>query len=270
MKKRIPKMISLGINQFSDPYYQGFAAQISFYFLLSIVPTLIVLSQLLGIMDISLAFLTEWIDLYVSPSMSSTLKPLLNYKPAVSSNIIMIVMAVWAASKAQFSLMRIANYTYTEGRTTGDFLRERIRAVKSMAIILFTIAFVIIISVHGKAIIELIFGQLFEGSLLDILWTGLRWPVTATMYFLMVSYIYYILPFEKLEYRELLPGSLFASIGMLAVTILYSAYTGFVVSYDILYGSLSSVVALMMWFYFISWVLCLGILFNKVWKDTKG
>ena len=105
---------------------------------------------------------------------------------------------------------------------------------------------------------------------MDILWTGLRWPVTATMYFLMVSYIYYILPFEKLEYRELLPGSLFASIGMLAVTILYSAYTGFVVSYDILYGSLSSVVALMMWFYFISWVLCLGILFNKVWKDTKG
>ena len=55
-------MVSLGIRQFSDPYYQGFAAQLSFYIMLSLVPTVIMLSQILGIMDISLEFLANgWI-----------------------------------------------------------------------------------------------------------------------------------------------------------------------------------------------------------------
>ena len=69
--------------------------------------------------------------------------------------------------------------------------------------------------------------------------------------------------------QELIPGSLFASVGMLVVTAVYSLYTTLAVNNDILYGSLSSIVVLMMWFYFISWVLCLGILVNKVWKDTR-
>lgn len=269
MLDRIQRMISNGIRQFSDPYYQGFAAQLSFYIMLSLVPTVIVLTQILGIMDISLEFLTKWVDMYVAPSMAVTVKALIRYKPDITSNILMIVMAVWAASKAQFSLMRIANYTYTDGRTTGKFLRERLRAMKTMAIMLFTIAFVIIILVYGPNIIKLIFGKIFEGSLFDILWTGLRWPVMAVMYFLMVSYTYYFLPYEKLQFSDLIPGSIFASVGMLVVTVVYSAYTTLAVSNDVLYGSLSSIVALMMWFYFISWVLCLGLLVNKVWKDTK-
>lgn len=269
MLDRVIKMVALGIKQFSDPYYQGFAAQISFYTMLSLVPTLIVLSQMLGIMDVSLEFLAKWIDLYVAPSMAGTVKQLIRYEPAITSNIIMVVMAIWAASKAQFSLMRIANYTYSDGRTTGKFFHERIRAMKTMAMMLFTIAFVIIMLIYGPSIFKLVFGKTFVGSVLDILWKWFRWPVMALMYFLMVSYVYYVLPYEKLHFRELMPGSLFASIGMLVVTVCYSTYTSIAVGNDILYGSLSSIVALMMWFYFISWVLCLGILMNKVWKDTK-
>ena len=57
---------------------------------------------------------------------------------------------------------------------------------------------------------------------------------------------------------------------MLVVTIVYSVYANYTVNYDIIYGSLASMVALLFWFYFLSWVLCLGIVFNKVWKDTGG
>ena len=131
-------MVLLGIRQFRDPYYQGFAAQMSFYIMLSLVPTIIVLSQLLGFLDISLDFLDEWIAEYVAPSMGDTLRSLLNYRPAATSNLILIMMALWAASRAQFSMMRIANYTYSSGRTTGTFWRERFRAVKTMALTVFT------------------------------------------------------------------------------------------------------------------------------------
>ena len=272
MKTRFAKMVVLGIKQFRDPYYQGFAAQMSFFIMLSLVPTIIVLSQLLGVLDIPLDFMDDWVNKYVSPDMAGTLKDILKdsgKSSAATSNIVMIIMALWAASRAQFSMMRIANYTYTSGRTTGSFWRERIRSLKTMALTLFTLAFVAIIPVYGKLILRTIFGQIVEGTLIDTLWTYLRWPIAGALYFLMVSYNYYVLPNEKLKFREIVPGSIFGAVGMLVVTMVYSIYAAQVANYNIIYGSLASFVALLFWFYFLSWVLCLGILFNKVWKDTK-
>ncbi|WP_419024039.1 YihY/virulence factor BrkB family protein [Emergencia sp.] len=272
MKTRFAKMVVLGIKQFRDPYYQGFAAQMSFFIMLSLVPTIIVLSQLLGVLDIPLDFMDDWVNKYVSPDMAGTLKDILQdsgKSSAATSNIVMIIMALWAASRAQFSMMRIANYTYTSGRTTGSFWRERIRSLKTMALTLFTLAFVAIIPVYGKLILQTIFGQIVEGTLIDTLWTYLRWPIAGALYFLMVSYNYYVLPNEKLKFREIVPGSIFGAVGMLVVTMVYSIYAAQVANYNIIYGSLASFVALLFWFYFLSWVLCLGILFNKVWKDTR-
>lgn len=271
MKSRFSQMILLGIKLFRDPYYQGFAAQMSFYIMLSLVPTLIVLSQILGLLEISLDILVGWIDQYVAVQMADTLKEVLSNRPtgAATSNIIMILMALWASSRAQFSMMRIANYTYSSGQTTGGFFRERFRSIKTMAVTLFTVAFVAIILVYGKMILTLIIGPIIDGSMIDTLWTWLRWPLAGVLYFLLVSYLYYVLPYDKLGYREILPGSCFGAVGMLVVTICYSTYANYAANYDIIYGSLASIVALLFWFYFLAWALCLGIVFNKVWKDTN-
>ena len=270
MNKRLPQMIFLGIKQFKDPYYQGFAAQMAFYFLLSLVPMIIVLSQLLGVFDVSLNFIDSWIDRYVASDVTAILKDLINYKSAGATNLVFILLALWAASRAQFSMMRITNYTFTEGKSTGNgYWRERLRAVKTIAVTLFTLAFALIILVYGEIILKVVFGAVFEGSVIDEIWTYLRWPVATVLYFLMVSYNYYVLPSDRVTFREIVPGSIFASIGMLIVTIAYSAYTNYVANYNIIYGSLATIVALLFWFYFLAWVLALGMLFNKVWKDTK-
>ena len=82
-------------------------------------------------------------------------------------------------------------------------------------------------------------------------------------------YNYYVMPIERMSLKELIPGSLFGAAGMLIVTIIYSMYVRFAANYGVIYGSLSSIVALLFWFYFLSWVLVLGILVNKVFRDTR-
>ena len=101
------------------------------------------------------------------------------------------------------------------------------------------------------------------------IWLILRWPIAFVLFFLMLSYNYYELPTEKVAYKAVLPGSLFAAVGMLIVTAIYSQYIGSVANYNILYGALANIVALMFWFFFLAWVLMLGVLFNKVWNDTS-
>ena len=59
--KRVKKMFVMIIAQFEDPYYQGVAAQIAFSLFLSIVPILILTSQLLGLFSLSLDEIRHWI-----------------------------------------------------------------------------------------------------------------------------------------------------------------------------------------------------------------
>ncbi|QIB68360.1 YihY/virulence factor BrkB family protein [Aminipila butyrica] len=273
-KKRLIEMIALGLQQIRDPYYHGFAAQLAFYFLMSIVPTLIVLSQLLGLFSVSLDALGDLIQKYVAKDAANVMLKLISSQSTKGMNTIFIVITLWAASRAEFALMRIANYTLTGGRSTGNgYWRERIRAIKTMAITMFTLAFGLIILVYGELIIEVVAAALMNtiGAHYEInmFWLFIRWPVTMALYFLMVSYSYYILPSQRLAFKQIMPGSIFASVGMLVVTFGYKIYTDYMSNYNILYGSMAAIVAVMMWFFFLAWALVLGILCNKVWADTR-
>nr|WP_315024677.1 YihY/virulence factor BrkB family protein [uncultured Aminipila sp.] len=273
-KKRLIQMITLGIKQIRDPYYQGFAAKLAFYFLMSIVPTIIVLSQLLGVFSISLGALSDLIQKYVAKDAANVVLKLISYQSTKTMNFVFVAITLWAASRAEYALMHIANFTLTGGKSTGNgYWRERIRAIKTMALTLFTLAFGLIILVYGEIIIDIIAATLMTtigiNYKVNMFWLVLRWPVTMALYFMMVSYSYYILPSQKLKFSQIMPGSIFASVGMLVVTLGFKIYTEYISNYDILYGSMAAIVAVMMWFYFLAWALVVGILCNKVWADTK-
>ena len=51
---RTKEIFAMIIQQFQDPFYQGVAAQIAFSLFLSIIPIIILLSQLLGLFSLSL------------------------------------------------------------------------------------------------------------------------------------------------------------------------------------------------------------------------
>ncbi len=274
MKDRFFKMVSLGIKQFSDPYYQGFAAQLSFYFLLSIVPILLLISQVLTmVFKHDLEDAVGWlIDYFGNSPITKEIEGLVLGSGSGSGamSIVFIFVAIWAASRAQFSLIRITNFTFSEGQSTGKgFIRDRIRAMKTMAIILILIIFAIVVLMYGNVILKLALKIFGKEAAAGQIWLILRWPIAIVLYFFMISYIYYVLPSEKKKYKEIIPGSIFAAIGLLLVTALYSNYVATVANYNVLYGSLATIVALLFWFYFLAWVLCLGVLFNKVWEDTK-
>lgn len=273
IRTRLLRMFILGFKQFQDPYYQGFAAQISFYLVLSIVPVFLLITQILGLFNISLESAMSLIEQYTGKEMSSMLRGLFAFSSVGFGNIIFLGIALWAGSRASFAIMRITNYTLTDGKSTGKgFWSERLRAIRTMAVTVVTIVFSLVILAYGKLIIEAVFAALGLSAavFVDNIWMWLRWLLGLGLYFLMVSYHYYILPTERVAFRKVLPGSIFASVGMLLVTYCYSKYTNTLADYDVLYGALSSVVAIMFWFYFLAWVLCLGVLCNKVWDDTSG
>ena len=127
-RQRLEHMIRLGAKKLQDPYYQGSAAEIAFYLLLSIVPTLILLSQVLGLFSVSLDSIREWLnpDL-IHVEGADMILSMLDYSPSGVNSVFLALTAVWAASRAQFTMLRITNYTLSDGHSTGmGYVRDRI------------------------------------------------------------------------------------------------------------------------------------------------
>lgn len=265
-------MFIMAFRQMQDPYYQGFAAQVSFYLVLSIVPILILIVQLLGLFNISMGTALALLYEYTGQQISGLMSNLFKFSSLGFGNIIYIIIALWAGSRASFALTRIANYTLTEGLSTGrNYFVERVRAIGTLFITIATIVFSIVILCYGKLILSGILELLRQDpeKYVDSVWLWLRWPLGFVLYFCMIGFNFYMLPTERRTFRHVIPGTFLAAVGLLIVTAAYSIYTSSLANYDIVYGALSSVVAILIWFFFLAWVLLLGVLFNKVWEDTR-
>ncbi|MBQ6389555.1 MAG: YihY/virulence factor BrkB family protein [Mogibacterium sp.] len=259
--KRFVKVCFHLWRQFDDPYYAGFAAQIAYFFFMSSVPMLIVLTQVLGIFDISMDFIRIWLDNHLSSEMGAFLTSLFTASSTAVSNILMIILALWSSSSLAFSLSRLTTYTLSYGRYRFNFFTERVKAIPIALMSILVVAFSLIVYVYGDIIAHRIFHSEFLGELI----ASLRTPMLGWLFFVMILANYYLLPRIRVPVTAVVPGAIVATAGIMLVTWIYSLYTSRATNYNLIYGAFSNIVAMMLWFYLISWVLCIGMMFNKSW-----
>ncbi len=248
-------------RQFDDQYYAGFAAQIAYFFFMASVPMLIVLTQVLGIFDVSMDFIRDWLEQHLSTEMGSFLQGLFSASSTALSSFFMVILALWASSSLAYSLSRLTTYTISYGRYRFSFFTERLKAIPIAAMSILAVAVTLVGYVYG----ELIAKRILQNTYIEGLISGLRTPVLAVLFFIVILANYYLLPRIRVPVAAVLPGAVFATIGISIVTWLYSQYISRATNYNVLYGAFSNIVAMMLWFYLISWVLCIGMMFNKSW-----
>ena len=104
---RFKRMFIVGFQQIQDPYYHGFAAQISFYLMLSVVPIFILIIQTLGLLGISMETALNVVEEYTGNTMSGVFNTLFEFNYIGFGNIVFLIIALWAGSRASFAVSRI-------------------------------------------------------------------------------------------------------------------------------------------------------------------
>lgn len=260
------------IKKLRDPYYQGAAAELGFYFIFSIIPIITILIQLLGFFDRTKMLFGELMQQF--SENAAALAVLSSASSTVSGfSIAFLVVALWSASKVEFSMIRMANYSYKtdEGSNVSGYFKSRLRAVITILGLILMIVISLVVLVYGNLLLDLADSLLREilgrRIIMDRLFAILRWPVALIVYWFFLAINYAVLPNRPISIKKTIPGSLFAAAGILIATAGYYIYFQNFSNLNMVYGSLAAIIALLLWFYWLSYILMVGMVINVEWFE---
>lgn len=249
----------------------GLSAQLAYFFLLSLFPFLLFLVTLLGYLPINEEIVTDFLALYlpteVSRMIDTNLNHLLNNRSG-SLLSVSIIGTLWSASNGFNAVKKAFNRAYRVEKTQAFIIARLISIVLTVAI-LGVICLALLLPVFGKAIGEYVFAFIHLSDDFDKIWDALRWVISSIIFFIVLIVLYRFAPNIHIKWREVVWGTLFATIGWQLVSFGFSFYVNTLGNYSATYGSLGTVIILMFWFYFSGIIIITGGVINAVVADRK-
>ena len=259
------------IHRLQDPYYQGKAAELGFYFIFAIVPIMTLLFQMLNQLTVARSLYDHFLESFGDNVVVKNIVDALQGANSGGISLVFLIVTVWTASKLEFSLIRMSNYTYQYSNENGfiGYFKARFRAIITLIILIVILMISLVVLVYGNMLIDML-GEVLGVSDLVVspfLTSMLRWPLALFLYWLFLAFNYMMTPNQTLKLKEVLPGSLFAAIGILVATIAYYIYFKHFSHLNLVYGSLAAIIALLLWFYWLGYILMVGIVVNASWFE---
>ncbi|WP_019414562.1 YihY/virulence factor BrkB family protein [Paenisporosarcina sp. TG20] len=246
-------------------------AQLAFFFLLSLFPLLIFIVTLLPYLNLPEDQLFSILQTYapgqVYTLIDSTLDEVLsNRNDGLLS--IGILATIWSASNGMNAMIKSLNRSYGLEETRPFLIARGISIIFTLLLItLFVVA--LVLPVFGKQIGTLLFTYLGYKQGFLTFWTSIRWTIPPLMIFGVFMLLYWIAPNRKLDIKNVIPGSIFATLGWILVSFAFSVYVSNFANYSATYGSIGGIIVLMMWLFFSGTILMVGGQINAVMQERK-
>jgi len=165
-----------------------------------------------------------------------------------------LAISLWSANAGMKALMDALNVAYGE--------REKRGLIKlNLISLLFTISGIVVlmIALGAVVVLPLILGYLGLGQQNEWIVALTKWPLLLVLVGLGISVLYRYSPSRReAKWRWITWGSAFATIGWIAVSVLFSWYAANFGSYNKTYGSLGAVIGFMTWIWLSVTVMLLG------------
>lgn len=248
------------------------ASAIAFNFTMTIPPAVIFMFTLIPYLPISQEFINQLFSLIkdVMPGERNNgglikfLSDILN-KPRTGLLSTGFLLAMFFSSNAVMGIMRSFDKNYI-GFKKRKGHHERFMALR-LTFILFILLFISLLTLIMQGSVLRWLG-VTNTTLITII-HNLRWVVTILMFFFAISFIYRYAPAVHKRWKLVNPGSILATFLMIVFTGGFSYYVSNFSNYNELYGSISTVLILMLLIYFNSLVLLIGFELNVSINSLK-
>jgi membrane protein len=186
-----------------------------------------------------------------------------------------MLVSIWAGSGVMISLMQGFHLAYRvpSGR---PFVRERIIAILLVFSAAIPALFASLMILAGNSAEQWIGGWLglvpAGGDLrgwVSVLGGAARYLIALTAIVLGASILYHVGPNRPLRWSRVLPGAVVATILWLASTSGFGWYVRHLGNYNVLYGSIATVILLLVWMYVLAIIAYVGCEFNAEFEKAE-
>ena len=238
------------------------AASSAFWFFLSLVPMVILAVSILPYTSLSEEQLLHYLS-FIIPGSGMDLIALIVadvYRGSLAILSVSLIATLWSAAKGFSSLLFGLEEVYKHAQRPGFLLRRAMGMIYTVGMYVFMLLS-IVIGGFGKQLRKLAerFLPMLHGFFVWLL--NFRFLVVIALLTVFFSAIYLRGSGRRLPVREVIPGAILSSVSWSLLTWAFSAWvtsTRFGT-----YGSLATVVVVMLWMYWCMYILLLGACINR-------
>ena len=249
-------------RQMSRANVTAYAASTAFFLFLSLIPMLMLICSILPYTPIKKSDIITAVTLLpqtLSPLLTSLIQSIYDSTFGVMS--IAAIVTVWSAGKGVLALMRGLNAMngVVEDR---NYVLQRIIASFYLIIFLITIIFLLIVMVFGNLFADTIVRHVPQMEDLFALLLHFRGLFSWCMMTLIFAVMYTYIPNCKLKFSHQIPGAVFSATTWNIFSWGFSMYIQQFNGFD-MYGSLTTIVIVMLWLYFCFYLFLIGAHINR-------
>ena len=240
----------------------GLAAQLAYYFVFVLFPFFLFLTAFIGflpipnlmeqIMNLLGAVVPQEVLVLIQGNVE---KLVANQNGGLLS--FGILVALWTSSSAITALIDALNRAY-DVQESRPFWQVRGTAIAlTVGLSLFMIVALVLL-MFGPQIGSWIASQVGMGRVFEITWNIVRWPVIVYFLVVAIGLVYYFAPDVEQHWKWLTPGSFFAVVLWILVSLGFAYYVNNFGSYNKTYGTIGVVIVLLTWMYISGLVILVG------------
>jgi membrane protein len=254
----------------------GRAAELAYFFLFSVFPLLLVLTNLLGMLSAGSSIQHDLLRYFrtVMPYdayhlVASTLEEVTKTSGGGKLSV-GIIMTLAAASSGMVAIIEALNTAYGVREARRWWKRRLVAITLTLAMALFSIA-ALSIMLYGSQFGDLIAAQVGAQPAFEIIWRFVQWPLMAAFVLLAFSIVYRFAPnLHRQKWQWILPGALVALLLWFLASLGLRLYLRFFDVYSKTYGSLGALIVLMVWFYLFGIAILIGGEANSVIEQAAA
>lgn len=241
-------------------------AALAYYLLFMLFPFLIFVSSLLGLLHLDVSQILRTLSPLLPSQVLEGLRLYLEHVSLASSPALLwsaLVLAVWFPTRAADCLMGSVRRAYYLG-SPRNRLRHGGKVLLYTVFLLSAIALTLLLMSVGQRALGWLGGIFRLPAGLVPLWNVGRFVVLAVVMFAAVGFLYALAQDARRPGGEVVPGALLAVAAWMVLSAAYAWYVEHVADYDRLYGTLGTVVVLLIWLYLTAVILIMGAELNGV------
>lgn len=248
----------------------AYAAQSAFFIIMSIIPFAMLFISLIQYTPVTKSMVMEIIyrlmPEYISPFLIGIIHQVYNNSIGIVS--VSAIMAVWSAAKGIKCLTDGLNSVY-DIEETRSWVFLRFRAVLYTLMLVVAIVVSLTLMVFGNSLQHLIAKYIPFVSNITREVLKCRSLILLAMMMVFFLMVYKMLPNRKAALRSQLPGSILSAVGWSLLSFGISVYVDYFNGFS-MYGSLTTIILVMMWLYFGVYILLVCAEINKLYEEYQS